>query len=465
MIHLRHMKRRWIFAVVDAVAVVCSYQFAILFRNHVPLPVFTSILEGSRDFGVSIEWLPWIGLPLALELILYFSGVYDIWYIHSPLGWLKKMIVPNVILVTIGLSVIYLTQNFSFPRSLLLVFGVFNLLLTAGWRSCYYAISNQSKSGVALIFSDLRDVGRVYRQFAKAPFNNFFDVVSGFCLDVSSNVKSDGFLLMPIGRFTEFANKHHVDSVIFVPSATFKVSPTLEFIRQLPTNIRAFFIPSVFEVVMLGVLGNKRVHDVPLVEINLNRDPIAYEIIKRALDLTLGCLIFLVVSPLMLLIGLGIRLTSLGPIFFSQTRVGRGGRPFSILKFRTMHYEPDRLKEFVPATPGDPRVTKIGRFLRLTRLDELPQILNIIKGDMSFVGPRPLVIPEVQQFTRENPAFCERTRIRPGVTGLAQVNGTYETSPEIKLTYDLAYLSKRSLVLDFQIMLRTLKIVLTKAGQ
>ena len=119
----------------------------------------------------------------------------------------------------------------------------------------------------------------------------------------------------------------------------------------------------------------------------------------------------------------------------------------------------------VKAKKNDPRITFWGRFMRKTRLDELPQLYNILKGDMSFVGPRPLVEEEVNEFQCLIPAFKERTRIRPGITGLAQVNGTYESSPETKLKYDLAYLSNQGFTLDVQIIIKTAKHVLLRSGQ
>jgi lipopolysaccharide/colanic/teichoic acid biosynthesis glycosyltransferase len=141
------------------------------------------------------------------------------------------------------------------------------------------------------------------------------------------------------------------------------------------------------------------------------------------------------------------------------------GKEFRIYKFRSMKKDSEETSGFKQASANDPRFTKIGKFIRACRLDELPQLWNILKGDMSFVGPRPLVKPEVQKFESEVPGFAERHRVRPGVTGLAQVSGSYVTSSDVKLKYDLAYVSNQNVIFDTQIILRTIKIVLTKVGQ
>jgi len=142
-----------------------------------------------------------------------------------------------------------------------------------------------------------------------------------------------------------------------------------------------------------------------------------------------------------------------GPVFYRQRRLGKGGRPFTALKFRTMVQDAEQLTGPMWASGSDPRITRVGKILRRTALDELPQIINIFKGEMSFVGPR-AERPELhEQFVRELPEFENRLRIRPGLTGLAQVNGDYDLSPAEKLKYDLEYVSKMSLWLDVRLML------------
>jgi lipopolysaccharide/colanic/teichoic acid biosynthesis glycosyltransferase len=187
--------------------------------------------------------------------------------------------------------------------------------------------------------------------------------------------------------------------------------------------------------------------------------------IKRAMDVFLAVILINLLGIPMLIVAILVKITSKGPAIYSQVRVGLMGKEFRIYKFRSMKKDSEESFGFQQASLNDPRFTKIGKFIRAFRLDELPQLWNILKGDMSFVGPRPLVRPEVQKFEAEVPGFAERHRVRPGVTGLAQVSGGYLTNSEIKLKYDLAYISNQNVIFDTQIVLRTIKIVFTKVGQ
>ena len=151
-------------------------------------------------------------------------------------------------------------------------------------------------------------------------------------------------------------------------------------------------------------------------------------------------------------------------MIYRQTRVGRGGVPFTIYKFRTMHEEAESDTGAVMAKKDDPRVTPLGRVLRASRLDELPQLWNVLRGDMSFVGPRPERPEFGDDYEREIQGYAERYRVRPGLTGYAQVNGEYHTSAATKLKYDLAYIHNRSLWLDLRILSETVKVMLTRRG-
>ena len=185
---------------------------------------------------------------------------------------------------------------------------------------------------------------------------------------------------------------------------------------------------------------------------------------KRVLDLVLASVGALVFLPLAVIIAALIKLGApRSPVFYSQVRVGQFGRPFSILKFRTMKEGVEQDSGAVWARPSDPRITLIGRFLRRFRLDEIPQVINILRGDMSIVGPRPERPEIIEQLGDEIPFYAERENVIPGLTGWAQVRYPYGGSVEDtarKLEYDLYYMKHLSLSLDLQIILSTLRIVL-----
>lgn len=184
-------------------------------------------------------------------------------------------------------------------------------------------------------------------------------------------------------------------------------------------------------------------------------------LIKHGLDKITILILCIVAIPLFILIALCIKLTSKGPIFFVQKRVGKDGKDFNIFKFRTMVQNAEKIGSGIYTEENDPRITKIGRILRKTSLDELPQLMNILIGDMSIIGPRPTLRYQVEKYT---PYQMQRLRMRPGVTGLAQVNGRNSLPWSKRIEYDIKYVNNYSLWLDFIIILRTIKVVLTAEG-
>ena len=188
---------------------------------------------------------------------------------------------------------------------------------------------------------------------------------------------------------------------------------------------------------------------------------------KRVLDLVAASIGIVVAAPVMLLVAAAIRLTSVGPVFYHQERVGRHGRLFTVHKFRSMRVDAEATTGAVWASTDDPRITPLGRVLRRTRLDELPQLWNVLKGDMSFVGPRPERPEFVHQLTQAIPFYGQRHVVRPGLTGWAQVRYTYGASVEdalMKLQYDLYYIKNLSLALDLYIIFSTIKTVVLRRG-
>ena len=183
---------------------------------------------------------------------------------------------------------------------------------------------------------------------------------------------------------------------------------------------------------------------------------------KRAFDV-IGSIGGLVAATMpMVAIAIAIRVFYGRPVLFRQERIGRDGKAFLLYKFRTMTSEGDMGLSIT--VKGDSRITTIGRILRTSKLDELPQLVNILKGDMSFVGPRPERPGFVNNFLQTLPGYSERHKVKPGITGLAQVRGYYDTAAENKLKYDLAYIYNQSFSLDLMILLETIKTVLIKPG-
>jgi exopolysaccharide biosynthesis polyprenyl glycosylphosphotransferase len=196
---------------------------------------------------------------------------------------------------------------------------------------------------------------------------------------------------------------------------------------------------------------------------SVKRKNYAFLFIKRTMDFILSLIAFIITAPIVLLFIILIKIDSPGPALFIQERVGLNGKAFRIYKLRTM-----RLNAEVNgpqwASTDDPRITKLGKFLRKTRIDELPQFVNVLRGDMSLVGPRPERAFFLVKFNHEVPGFTKRLAVKPGLTGWAQVNGGYELAPKEKLELDIYYIEHQTILLDINIMFKTFKVVLTGEG-
>lgn len=221
---------------------------------------------------------------------------------------------------------------------------------------------------------------------------------------------------------------------------------------------KLYMTPRITDILMEG-FENSTLVDTPLMRYEYAYcQPHVYWY-KRILDIVTSLFLLLLMLFPMLLIALAIKLEDGGPVFFKQKRCTKDGKVFEILKFRSMVVDAERDGKVIPCVDGDRRITRSGRFIRRYRLDELPQLINVLKGDMSLVGPRPERVEHVEEYTRELPEFAYRMRVKGGLTGYAQIYGKYNTSAYDKLKLDLMYIEKQSFLLDLKLILLTFKII------
>lgn len=224
-------------------------------------------------------------------------------------------------------------------------------------------------------------------------------------------------------------------------------------------KIDVVFNPSIYVELLPGRINGENSFHFLSTFVGEKRD--VDEFLMRSLDILGSLLILLISAPATILISLLIKISSHGPVFYRQQRVGKDGRFFTLYKFRTMVKDAEKELGPVLASRDDPRVTKLGKILRETRLDELPQLFNVLRGDMSLVGPR----PERPHFVKKHKVLHElRLAVKPGVTGLAQIRSFYDLKPQHKIKYDYLYIQKRSLLLNVSILLRTIPVILSKRG-
>lgn len=274
-------------------------------------------------------------------------------------------------------------------------------------------------------------------------------------------------------------DKFHIEKIVDINEGLDKIYGMMEpydavFINDIPSetkndilkecfsrDIRVYFTPKISDII--GKNSEEiNLFDTPLYLCRNAGLSLSQRIVKRTCDIVFSLIGLVLTSPILLVTALAIKLEDGGPVFFRQERATLGGKEFSILKFRSMIVDAEKDGRPHPAGEKDPRITKVGNVIRATRIDELPQILNILKGDMSIVGPRPERLEHVQKYCEEIPEFKYRLKVKGGLTGPAQVFGKYNTSPLNKLKMDLFYITNYSLLLDLQILFETVKILVQK---
>lgn len=295
-----------------------------------------------------------------------------------------------------------------------------------------------------------------------------YDVIGFVSLDSGEESVLQG-RLRHLGNLQELESialrrqPHHVVVATDMPDER-TLRTVLAHINGLPVEVH--LVPVLRDMLGGGVRVGSPV-DIPWVTVTPSPPSPWYELIKRIIDVSVSAIALVLLAPLMAIIAVLVRLSSPGPIIFRQERIGKNGRPFTIYKFRTMYEDAEKHGPAL-SRDNDPRITPIGRWLRKTRLDELPQFWNVLKGDMSLVGPRPERQYYINQIIQRAPEYKQLLKVHPGITSLGMVKYGYASSVEEmieRMRYDLIYLTNRSLLLDFKILLYTVLRVLQARGK
>lgn len=260
--------------------------------------------------------------------------------------------------------------------------------------------------------------------------------------------------------------EHEIEEVIIALDSTEHDKLRSIISRIEGGTIRIKILPDMYDI-LSGSVKMNNIFGALLIEVNQETMPVWQQAIKRFLDVTLSVIAVILLLPLYLILAVGVKLSSPGPIFFLQERIGLNGRVFRIIKFRTMYVDAEKSGPQL-SSANDPRITGIGKFMRKSRLDEFPQFINVIIGDMSLVGPRPERQFYIDQIVPIEPQYLQLTRIRPGITSWGQVKYGYAENVDQmlqRMKYDLLYLKNQTLSLDFKIMLYTVLIILKGKGK
>ena len=295
-----------------------------------------------------------------------------------------------------------------------------------------------------------RDIALIY--------DNPFDLIE---VEDKLNMRKDKFnLKVVLSSDEDFeAVKKALDECGVVALASEK-EPLRENILKycFEKGISVYISPKLSDLMIRGA-SRLELFDSPIYYCSNKGLTIGQRIIKRLMDMILSLVLIILFSPVMIVIAAAIILHDKGPVLFKQKRYTKDGKVFNILKFRSMIVDAEKDGEVIPAEYNDPRITPVGKVIRKIRMDELPQLFNILKGDMSVVGPRPERVEHVDMYSEQIPEFRYRLKVKGGLTGYAQVLGKYNTSPYDKLRLDLIYIENYSLLLDLKLMLTTIKIL------
>ncbi len=427
--------------------------------------------EEQMDF----HFLPFSVLFIIWLFVFYIVNLYDTQFLKNGPEFYATFFKTILFNTLAGIAFFYLLPFFRIaPRRNLFLFVVFFSVLDFALRISFNKIISSQKLKKPTIIVGLNNQSLQLAKFLKD--NPQLGYRLEHVLDVTENkTEQEPFefdVIRDMGQLKEKVEEKQINTIIISPEA-YKIPRMTEVFYQLIHRKINFYTLSGFYEKTSNKILLDNIDQIWFLENLSEGSKKLYEIAKRLLDIvftaTFGT-ITLVLTPL---IALSIKLSSPGPIFFKQIRVGQLGKEFSIIKFRTMISDSkdgsaEAKTGAVWAQENDPRVTKVGRFLRQTRLDELPQLWNILRGEMSFVGPR-AERPEFHEELKKNvPFYEERYLVKPGLTGWAQTHYHYGASIKDaaeKLQYDLFYIKHRSLALDFSIALKTANTVIRQAGR
>ncbi len=452
---------RILYLLVDGASAVAAWKAAIVLRLYVPMPWTSSLLPKENAVFSELLILPVLATQVAV--ILWFFGFYD-HVAPVPRLRLSLRLISVSLIQGLILSGILFLLDFSFPRSVIPIFIAFNALFLLVCRLILQHFYRPWRRRVILVGSGPGAV-ELARNIDVFHWHGL-DVVGHVTVPEERVTREDPALGPRLGSVEElssFVEAMNVDDLILAASTENWKSRMVHQLAGSSPSMNLLLIPDAFES-LVGRMRYRWVHDIPMIEVIARSENRLGHPLKRIFDLGVGTLLFLLALPLMGMTALLIRLSDPGPVLFHQVRVGQNRKTFTLVKFRTMRVNAEGNKEEVLAVEGDPRLISVGKVLRALRLDEWPQLWNVLKGEMSLVGPRPERPGFVEQYSKEVIGYGERFSARPGLTGLAQVNGDYHSSAENKLRYDLAYIANRSLWLDLSIIFRTVKTVLTTGG-
>ncbi len=445
-------KRTWlVFSILfDLIAVNAAIilAFYIRFMGELPLVNFSAYSEIA------------IAITITYFISAYLSSIYAAEDLFGS-GLMEPVLKAVTISWLLLAGFIWLFQAFSFPRLVFVLSWFLAITFIYSWR--YLSLNvlriDWPKQNILIIGN--KPIAKDIIEKLKSQKHLGYQVV-GIIADVEIKKFAGVDILGKPGDIANTVKNHNISRIIItIPLKAAILEQLAELGLQ---DLKIEVVPDLYEI-LVGKVDYNTLTDIPLLELTNSEATSSYRIFKRFLDVTISSAGLLALGPTVILpAAIAIKLSSKGPVLYKQQRVGKNQNIFTIIKLRTMREDAEERTGAVFASKKDSRVTTVGRILRTYRLDELPQLVNILKGEMSFVGPRPERPEFVEQFLKEIPGYASRFKLKPGATGLAQISGSYATDAANKLKFDLFYLYHRTLFLDIKITFKTIKVMISGTG-
>lgn len=437
-------------------------------------------------FRVNTGWFDLITEPVLLStmaavyiywvIVFTFAGMYKTWFASSRFDELSTLFKTSFFGVFVLFFFIIYDDYMSGmpprpPTFILFYWGIFLFLVGSGRVAIRSVQRSLLIKGIgrrnALIVGTGDSAVNVFQMVLK--HRGLGLDVAGFISengDGSDKTPRNGSVIGGVADIKRIIEEKNIKTVIIAleRNESETISNVIE--KCDGTNVSLKIVPDLYEIIS-GQARTSQIYGFPLIDIMPELMPEWEKSMKRALDIIMSFILLLFSFPVTLIAAAAIKIESRGPVFYKQERMGLNGRIFKIYKFRSMVQDAEVKSGPVWSTKGDPRITRVGKFIRRVRIDEIPQIINILKGEMSFVGPRPERPFFVEKLSQEIPMYKRRLKVRPGITGWAQVKHKYDESVDdvkVKLRYDLFYIENISLRMDFKIIFRTIFVVLFGKG-
>ncbi|WP_444685006.1 sugar transferase [Alkalicoccus luteus] len=397
-----------------------------------------------RNWEAFLSLLPWI-----LLIGLFFISVYELYSLdrkHTVSDIVRKILVATALMTFLTMAASYLFREFAMPRSVVLIASIFTVFLMVTFKVLYLKVTRGNKIGKVLLVGDGEAASKLLYKIRHP-------MLKGTAVrHVSEHV--------PLEELNYYLNE--VDFVVLATDIS-KEKKSQIIYYAMERNKVVYVIPELYEL-LLQKATSSPMDDTLVMGVRpflLTWDKV---FLKRVFDFLSAVILIILASPALIATAIMVKLEDpKADIIYSQERLGKYNKPFTIYKFRSMIQGAEKSTGPVLATSDDKRITKVGKLIRATRLDELPQLFNVLKGDMSLVGPRPEREFFIQELTQKYYHYGYRNRVKPGITGYAQVMGKYTTDAEDKLRFDLYYIRNYSLWLDIIIILKTCLVVFDKS--